>query len=337
MWIFIRTGRRKDENAYIDMHCDSLLSAAENHLEDIYDNPAGMVDIKRLRQESVLAQFFAIFFPPQQDAYMKSFASDEAYFDCLHHIFENTLRKYPEEVIFAGSAKDILDNQKKNCLSAFLTLEDGRIVDGRLENLQRFYDMGVRLITLTWNYENCFGFPNSGKKDEMEKGLKKFGFEAVAEMNRLGILVDVSHLSDGGFYDVAKACKRPFVASHSNARAIAPHPRNLTDDMIRVLAEHGGVAGLNLEGYFLNPDLRDAHSTVDRMVQHVQHMMQTGGEDLIAIGTDLDGIEGQLEIAEPSKMELLFSALQKSGFSQRQLDKFMSGNVLRVLQDGIGS
>ena len=156
-------------------------------------------------------------------------------------------------------------------------------------------------------------------------------------MNRLGMLVDVSHLSDGGFYDVAKVCKGPFVASHSNARAIAPHPRNLTDDMIRVLAEHGGVAGLNLEGYFLNPDIRDAHSTVDRMVQHVQHMLQTGGEDLIAIGTDLDGIEGQLEISEPSKMELLFSALQKSGFTQRQLDKFMSGNVLRVLQDGIGS
>ena len=127
------------------------------------------------------------------------------------------------------------------------------------------------------------------------------------------------------------------MASHSNARAIASHSRNLTDDMIRVLAEHGGVAGLNLEGYFLNPDIGDAHSTVDRMVQHVQHMLQAGGEDLIAIGTDMDGIEGQLEIAEPSKMELLFSALQKSGFSQRQLDKFMSGNVLRVLQDGIGS
>ena len=95
------------KNAYIDMHCDSLLSAAENHLEDIYDNPAGMVDIKRLRQESVLAQFFAIFFPPRQDAYMKSFASDEAYFDCLHHIFENTLQKYPEQVLFAGSAEDI--------------------------------------------------------------------------------------------------------------------------------------------------------------------------------------------------------------------------------------
>jgi len=325
------------KNAYIDMHCDSLLSAAENHLEDIYENPAGMVDIKRLRQEGVLAQFFAIFFPPQQEAYMKSFASDEAYFDCLHHIFENTLRKYPDRVLFAGRAEDIQNNHLKNCVSALLTLEEGRIIDGKLENLQKFYAKGVRLITLTWNFENCFGFPNSGKKDEMEKGLKKFGFEAVTEMNRLGMLVDVSHLSDGGFYDVAKVCRRPFVASHSNARAIAPHPRNLTDDMIHVLAEHGGVAGLNLEGYFLNPDIGDAHSTVDRMVQHVQHMLQTGGEDLIAIGTDMDGIEGQLEIAEPSKMELLFTALQKSGFSQRQMDKFMSGNVLRVLQDGIGS
>ena len=325
------------KNAYIDMHCDSLLSAARNHLDDIYENPAGMLDIRRLQQTGMLAQFFAIFFPPRQEAYMETFASDEAYFECLYKIFENTLQTYPEKVLFAGSAKDIQNNHAKNCLSAFLTLEDGRIIDGRLENIQKFYDKGVRLITLTWNFENCFGFPNSEKDDKMGKGLKKFGFEAVAEMNRLGILVDVSHLSDGGFYDVAKASDRPFVASHSNARAIAPHPRNLTDDMIRVLAEHGGVAGLNLEGWFLNPDISDARSTVDRMVQHVLHMLQTGGEDLIAIGTDLDGIEGQLEIAEPSQMELLFSSLQKNGFSQRQLDKFMSGNVLRVLQDGIGS
>lgn len=133
-----------------------------------------------------------------------------------------------------------------------LTVEDGRMVNGSFDRLEQLAKTGVRAIALTWNFENCFGAPNSRDPKIMSKGLSAFGKEAIEAMNELGILVDVSHLSDGGFYDVAKISKKPFVATHSDCRALAAHPRNLTDDMIRLLAQKGGVSGINFAPAFLD-------------------------------------------------------------------------------------
>ena len=122
-----------------------------------------------------------------------------------------------------------------------------------MNRLHTLYQEGVRLVTLLWNEENCIGSPNSKDRKIMQKGLKPFGFEVVEQMNSLGMLIDVSHLSDGGFWDVLSTSSKPIVASHSNARALCEHPRNLSDDMIRALAEKGGVIGLNFYPYFVNP------------------------------------------------------------------------------------
>lgn len=317
---------------YIDMHCDSLLSAVEMDKTDIYENPVAMLDVKRLQDAGVLAQFFAIFFGPKEDAWIKRFGSDEAYFNKLYQIYQNTLQRYPNSIRSAGKAEDIESNRADHCVSAFLTLEDGRMIQGNIENLKKVYEKGIRLITLTWNFENCFGFPNATQKETMNKGLKPFGMEAIEEMNRLGIIVDVSHLSDGGFYDVAQRSKKPFAASHSNARSLCPHPRNLTDDMIKTLGESGGIAGLNFAGFFLNPDINDVTSSADRMVKHLSHMVNKGGEDIIALGSDFDGFDGKTEINEPSKVENIVFAMQKVGFSGRQIDKFIAGNAMRFLK-----
>jgi membrane dipeptidase len=152
-------------------------------------------------------------------------------------------------------------------------------------------------------------------------------------MNELGILVDVSHLSDGGFYDVAKISKKPFVATHSDCRALAAHPRNLTDDMIRLLAQKGGVSGINFAPAFLDDTQGNKTSRISDMVRHVKHFIEIGGEDCVGIGTDFDGIGGNLEVGEPGRLTLLFEALEKAGITPRQIDKIASGNVLRVMKE----
>ena len=186
-------------------------------------------------------------------------------------------------------------------------------------------------MTLMWNYENCIGYPNSREASVMEKGLKPFGIETVRRMGELGMIVDVSHASDGTFSDILRCAKGPVVASHSNCRALKAHPRNLTDEMIRGLAEVGGGAGLNFYGPFLGTE--DA-SLIDEMTAHVLHMIRHGGEDFPMIGTDFDGFDGieRLDIPGVEYMERLWEALRKKGVSASRLDKLWSKNALRILK-----
>ena len=187
----------------------------------------------------------------------------------------------------------------------------------------------MRLLTLSWNYPNEIGYPNCKKQYQIQ-GLTEFGQQVVHEMNELGMIIDVSHLSDQGFYDVANLSKKPFIASHSNARAILDHGRNLTDDMIRQLAEKGGIMGINFYGSFLNPS---GESKVDDMVAHMKHIYNIGGIDVLAIGTDFDGIECSLEIANIGEIHKLMDALMKSGFTAAEIDKIFYKNSLRVMQE----
>ena len=163
--------------------------------------------------------------------------------------------------------------------------------------------------------------------------IRDSGKEAIEYMNEIGMLIDVSHLSDGGFYDVAKISKKPFVASHSNARALTPHPRNLTDEMLKILGENGGVTGINFSPKFLNDTLTSKDSKIVSMAKHLNHIRNIGGEDILAVGTDLDGVSGNLEIDSVDKMPMLFDALKKDGWSDDLLEKFAYKNALRVIKD----
>ena len=183
---------------------------------------------------------------------------------------------------------------------------------------------------MTWNYPNCIGYPNF-RWEHKDKGLTAFGEEVVAEMNRLGMIIDVSHLSDQGFYDVAELSGKPFIASHSNARAVTNHWRNLTDDMLRKLAEKGGVAGLNLEPEFLGEV-----GSVEAMTRHVIHMINAAGIEAVAIGTDFDGCSLLTAIKDAGDMHKLWDELSKAGLSGRDMDKIMHKNVERVIRDVMG-
>ena len=330
---------------YADMHCDTLLYGVGKGLNDIYEMPEAMLDIKRLKQADVLCQFLAVFFPPRPDmltpeqrarrlqAGRPEMPADEELFSKAVKLMQDSMAAHKDIIRQAYNYDDVMKNKGQGLISGVLTIEDGRIVNGSFDRLEQLAKTGVRAIALTWNFENCFGAPNSRDPKIMSKGLTAFGKEAIEAMNELGILVDVSHLSDGGFYDVAKISKKPFVATHSDCRALAAHPRNLTDEMIRILAEKGGVSGINFAPAFLDDTPGNEESRISDMVRHVKHFIEVGGEDCVGIGTDFDGIGGHLEVGEPRQLALLFDALEKAGITPRQIDKIASGNVLRVMKE----
>ncbi|GHT79177.1 peptidase [Spirochaetia bacterium] len=324
---------------FIDMHCDTLMRSYIQGREDIYEMPGSMLDIKRMGEAGALAQFFAIFMPPPDLDPMLGFTQpvdDETYIAWCFKVFRTTMERHADMAAPALSRAFLEKNERAGKMSAFLTFEDGRPIAGKPENLEKYYHQGIRLISLTWNGENCFGYPNSVDPVIMQRGLKPFGKEAVSLMNRLGMIVDVSHLSDGGFWDVAAISTRPFVASHSNCRAISPHQRNLTDDMIRTLADKGGAAGLNFNPGFLNADTNSKDSTAVLISAHARHMIAVGGVECAALGSDFDGIGGDLEISGIEKMQLLFDQFHRDGLSDDVIEKIAWKNALRVLKDSLG-
>lgn len=315
----------------IDMHCDTVCELLSENMpdQDLKKNHL-KVDIEKMKRGGSMAQFFACFVPLVEFLGKSKHEQAYEYVRRMATYLKKQIWIYPDEIAFAGNGSDLERNRKEGKISAFLTLEEGGVIHGELERVQGLYDMGIRLITLTWNYENCIGYPNSPDAQVMGKGLKQFGFSVVEEMNRIGMIIDVSHLSEGGFWDVVSHSKTPPVASHSNARALRNHPRNLSDEQIRALAEKGGIAGLNFYQEFLG---KSGSCLIEEMVSHVRHMYQKGGEEVISIGTDFDGFGGaeKMEIEDIGAMPLLYDALGKAGFTQRQREKIWYGNAKRVI------
>lgn len=352
---------------YIDLHCDTLMVfAGENG--SLYENRMA-IDIKRLRKGGCTAQFFAVWLPDDEvRREMGLFTGemtpgtrgwglepgavpakelcgamapeewDDRYFERLYRGFYRELEIHADLIAPAYQLADLKKNETEGKMSAFLTLEDGRLVRGDLKRLEMLYEKGVRLITLTWNHDNCFGLANYKDAPFGSKGggLSAFGKEAVERMNELGMMIDVSHLSDEGFYDVANITKKPFIASHSNARAFADCSRNMSDDMIRTLAKKGGVMGLNFAPGFLNEQFSCRDSLAARMAVHAKHIVNVGGEEVFGLGTDLDGTSGNMEIPSPDQMDLLWNALRKAGFTERQLELFMRKNAERIIGEILG-
>lgn len=308
----------------IDFHCDTIMKLMDKKQGLILKENNISVDICKLKKAKSVAQFFALFIELDK--------VKDPLEHCLLMVdkFYEEIGKNSDDIALATNYDELMNNMNKGIISAFITIEEGGVLKGKIEQLRNFYRLGVRLITLTWNFPNELGFPNKNKED-MNKGLTSFGRKVVSEMNALGMIIDVSHLSDGGFYDVAKYSQKPFIASHSNARAISNHPRNLTDDMIRILAEKGGVMGINFEKQFLG---HNELSRVEDMVAHIAHIKKLGGINCISIGTDFDGISNLgLEIKNIGEIEKLSIALSENNFSDAEIEKIFYKNAIRVIKE----
>ena len=311
----------------IDLHCDTILFCFEGNQS--LRQFGGHINLEKLISGDCLAQCFALFIPTYETAvqYLHREYDPWELYGMLLDCYRRNLADSADYLRPALSADQVRENREKGFLSSILTVEDGVEIDGKLSRFDRVYDDGVRMMTLTWNYENCMGYPNSSDPEEHARGLKPFGVEAVGKMNELGMIIDVSHLSEGGFYDVAAHSKKPFVASHSCCRALRDHPRNLTDDQLRVLADAGGVVGINFYDQFLGG--RDGYTAVDDIVRHILHVRDVAGVDAIAFGSDFDGIESALEFGDYAGFPQIIRAMEKH-FTEDEIDKISSENFLRV-------
>lgn len=311
--------------SFIDLHCDTISVLLEQN-KTLAENDLS-VSIPTLRQADVFCQFFAMYVRLQE------FATPRHAFERVEEMYAVFLREMQANsgvICFTRCAEELELNRRNGKLSAFLTVEEGGICGDDIEQLHKLYAMGVRLITLTWNFENTLGYPNSDDPTVMSRGLKPFGIEFVETMNRLGMLVDVSHLSDGGFWDVVRISTKPFVASHSNARAVRDFRRNLTDAQLRALAEKGGVTGINFFHRFLG---YDETGSVEQMVAHIKHIRKVAGIDVLAIGSDFDGFSGPCEIKNSAELIKIPEALNREGFTCDEIDKLCYKNALRVIKD----
>ena len=316
-----------------DLHCDTLMKLAKGGDLDSGDSKA-MVTLTGLRQGGVALQCFADFVPTGMfPKFCRGFLSGLMYRK-LYKNYRAMIDRHRDALLPVLCAADLDRVGEDGKIGVLLTIEDGGVMGDRLENVQKYYDMGVRLVTLTWNHPNWIGYPHSKDPEIMGKGLTDYGRQVVTEMERLGMVIDVSHGSDALFFQVAQLAQKPFVASHSNARAVCGHTRNLRDDMIRLLADKGGVMGLNIGPEFL-ADGGSGCSRVEDMVRQILHIRQVGGSGVLALGSDFDGVRGELAVAGPQDWPKLACALEKAGLSEDELEGMWWLNADRVLRKAL--
>lgn len=321
----------------IDLHCDTIMGFYEGlHLDEM---DSWHISLDKLKRGGCMAQCFAIFVPTGRAAEHHGLTdTPQEYFDKAYAAYLRELERCKDTLRPAYTAADILENDRQGLISAVLTVEDGVTLDGKLENVDEYFRLGVRMVALTWNFENSLGYPQNKNPELHKLGLKPFGIEAVRRMNELGIIVDVSHLSEGGFWDVAKHSARPFVASHSCCRAIRDISRNLTDAQIRAIGESGGVIGINFANDFLRDvtDWKtDRFTAIDDVIRHLRHMADVAGIDALALGSDYDGIGSELEWKDCGGTPILTEAIARE-FGADSAEKICWKNALRVFRDVVG-
>jgi membrane dipeptidase len=246
--------------------------------------------------------------------------------------FMADVAEHPDQATIARSAADIRRAKAEGKLAAVLVIENSDALDGSLNILRAFHEVGVRSITLTHNPTSWAAAGNA--EAGSGGGLTMFGRALVREMNRLGMLVDVSHIAERGFYDVLETSEKPVVASHSCCAALCEHPRNLTDQQLRDLAQQAGVVGITFVPSFIDPDWRDerwpAVPPIGRVVDHIHHAIDVAGIDHVAIGSDFDG--GGTALKDATDYPWITAALWERGFSEADLRKVLGQNALRVLE-----
>lgn len=308
-----------------DAHIDTLSRLASSG-ED-FATPGGHVHLNLLQEGKIGAQFFAAFVSPK---FYQGMA--------LHYTLElidqfwMMIDQNKESLAFAGTGTAVSKIKQEQKTACLLAIEGGEALEGKLANLRMFHRLGVRLLTLTWNHRNQIA---SGQLEgEQGGGLSNFGRSVIEEMNRLGMLIDVSHLNDPGFWEVLKLSVDPIIASHSNARALCKHPRNLTDEQIKALADQGGVIGVNFYPHFLDST---GEASVDEIVNHIEYIAKVGGIQCVALGSDFDGINlVPKDLENCSKTPHLIAKLKEKGYTQREIELVMGKNLLRICTDVLG-
>ena len=305
----------------IDLHCDTIMQLLDHpDSGDLYRN-TWKIDIEKLQKAHSKVQDFALFINlgETNDPYGR--------YEEMRNLCTTQIHLYGEHIKHVLSYQDVKSVYESGKIGALMSIEEGGVLGGDLDKLKQAYQDGVRLITLTWNYPNNLGEPHCG---EQHKKLTPKGIEFVEVMQDLGIIVDCSHLNDAGTEQLGDILDVPFVASHSNAREITAHTRNLPDNLIKLIANKGGVIGLNFAQSFLGTS---PVSRIEDIVKHGLYLINKGGEDVVALGTDFDGIKPNTEIKDTSEMYRLYDAFKEAGLSVEQCEKLFWKNADRLLKE----
>ena len=305
----------------IDLHCDTMMQLLDHpDSGDLYRN-TWKIDIEKLQKAHSKIQDFALFINMDEtnDPYGR--------YEEMRNLCVSQIHNYGEHIQHVLSYQDVESVYKSGKIGAIMSIEEGGVLGGDLNKLKQAYQDGVRLITLTWNYPNGLGEPHCG---EQHKKLTSKGVEFVEAMQELGIIVDCSHLNDAGTEQLGDILDVPFIASHSNARELRSHTRNLPDNLIRLIANKGGIIGLNFAQNFLGTS---PISRIEDIVKHGLYFIDKGGEDVVALGTDFDGIPPNTEIADMSQMSRLYDAFKEAGLSVEQCEKLFWKNADRLLKE----
>lgn len=308
-----------------DCHCDTL-TELYNKNASLYENEQHF-DIKRQIALGGGLQFCAIYVPTEVFRYQGGLR----YTLCLLDKYNQEIKKLHEngsDVLQVRTAEDA-GNVLKHKAATLLAIEEGGAIDGSLEALRCLYELGVRAMTLTWSNRNDIA--DGINEEATGSGLTLFGKQVVAEMNRLGMLVDVSHISTAGFWSVIETSTKPIIATHSNAKSLCSHPRNLNNEQIKALAQNGGLAGITFAGQFLEEDWRNA--CIESVYKHIDYMLNLiGNDDHIGFGSDFDGISHPpYNIQGVQDYKPLIEYLSKY-YSDETINKITHQNVINLLQ-----
>jgi membrane dipeptidase len=301
-------------------------------------------DIPRMKEGGLGAEFFAIYVAAK---YAKEGGSARRAMDMIDDVYEQA-RRHPESLEMASTSGDIRRIHKSGKIAALMGIEGGHAIEDSLSTLRQFYKLGVRYMTLTHTNTNNWADSAGGINNPAEKrhgGLNDFGREVVREMNRLGMMVDISHVADDTFWDVIETTQAPVIASHSSCRGLTNVPRNLTDDMLKALAKNRGVVMINFYSGFINTEYakpgapaaaKPANtSTMDMLMRHFEHAIKVAGIDHVGIGSDFDGVDGLLPVGmeDISKLPAITYELLKRGYSEADVKKVLGENFLRVMAE----
>jgi len=307
----------------IDAHCDTVqnFTGEKGDYDFTSNNQCGHVDLPRLEAGGIKVQFFALFIEEKfrvTGAFSRGFQLLEYYF--------STIEKLTGQVETIYSRKDLEKVKQSSKIGALLTIEGGEALEGSIQNLKEFFNLGVRGLGLTWNNQNQLA---AGISANTDNGLTPLGKKVIKEMNRLGMLVDLAHLGTKGYNEALDLTESPAIVSHANTKKICDHPRNLSDAQLRCLKQNGGVVGMT----FCPDFIHQASPSMEKLLDHFEHVAGVAGVESVGIGSDFDGISYPVEgLDDASYVPNLTRGLVSRGFSKDEIGKILYGNFERVLK-----
>ncbi len=330
----------------VDTHNDVTSPITDNGFDLGVRDTGGKIqtDIPRMKEGGLDAEFFAIYVAAK---YAKEGGAATRAMEMIDGVYEQA-RRHPESLEMAFTADDIRRIHKSGKIASLMGIEGGHAIEDNLPSLRQFYRLGVRYMTLTHTNTNNWADSAGGINNPAEKrhgGLSDFGREVVREMNRIGMMVDVSHVADDTFRDVIETSQAPVIASHSSCRALTNVPRNMSDEMLKALAKNRGVVMINFYNGFINteyakpgmpfPEKPASAATMEMLMRHFEHAIKIAGIDHVGIGSDFDGVDGMLPggMEDVSKLPAITYELLKRGYSDNDVKKVLGENLLRVMAD----